>query len=112
MSIRTNVSIDFRGVAPKIDKITQAKQVKADEIVLKDTNFFIPRDSGNLEDSSRLASRIGEGKLIWDTPYARRLYWNPQFNFSKDSNPNARGKWFEEAKALNLNQWLRILQRM
>lgn len=110
--INAKVSVDLRGVSKKIDRITEEKQVKLDEVVLKDSNFYIPRDTGNLEDAGRIGSQIGKGVLIWDVPYAKRLYWNPQYNFSKDSNPNARGKWFEEAKAIRLNQWIRLLQRM
>jgi len=33
--------------------------------------------------------------LIYDQPYARRLYWHPEYNFRKDKNPNAQGKWME-----------------
>jgi hypothetical protein len=29
------------------------------------------------------------------TPYARRLYFHPEYNFRKSNNANAGGKWFE-----------------
>ena len=45
-----------------------------------------------LDDSQ---SYQGIVKVVTDTPYARRLYFNPEFNFSKDANPNAGGMWFE-----------------
>lgn len=92
------------------DKSRNAKlaaQKQLDQDVLKDSNFYIPARYWILRDSGIRASQIGKGRIIWDTPYARRLYYNPQYNFSKDKNPNAQGLWFEAAKANKRNEWLR-----
>jgi hypothetical protein len=35
--------------------------------------------------------------IVVDTTYAARLHEHPEFNFSTDSNPNAQGKWVENA---------------
>ena len=83
-----------------------------DERVLKDSNYYIPADIWNLRDSSLMHSDIGGGKLVWQTPYARRLYYNPQYNFSTDKNPKASGLWFEEAKAQNKKHWLDIAKKV
>lgn len=88
-----------------------AAQKKIDQEVLKDSNYFIPKDTGELERSSIRASQIGEGVIKWDTPYSRRLYYNPQYNFSGETNPNAQGLWFEAAKAMFLVDWVRAAQR-
>lgn len=45
-----------------------------------------------LDDSQ---SNQGIVNVVSDTPYARRLYFHPEYNFSKDANPNAGGMWFE-----------------
>lgn len=37
----------------------------------------------------------GIARVVSDTPYARRLYYHPEYNFRKDKNPNAGGMWFE-----------------
>lgn len=29
-------------------------------------------------------------------PYARRLYYHPEYDFQTEANPNAKGKWFED----------------
>jgi hypothetical protein len=79
-----------------------------DTQVLKDSNFFIPMDNHFLERSGILHSKLGEGLIKWQTVYARRLYYNPQYNFSKDKNPNAQGLWFEAAKALYKKKWLKM----
>jgi len=33
--------------------------------------------------------------VVSDQPYARRLYFHPEYNFSKEENPNAGAQWFE-----------------
>lgn len=60
----------------------------------------VPFDTGNLQgesffvDSSQASS--GKVSLVHNTPYARRMYYHPEYHFSKDENPNAKGKWFED----------------
>lgn len=59
----------------------------------------IPRDTGNLQNESTFVdyTNASKGKvsLVSTTPYARRMYFHPEYKFSKDENPNARGKWYE-----------------
>jgi hypothetical protein len=83
-------------------------QFALDNQVLKDSNFFIPKQEGYLEKSGVLHSRIGKGHIEWKTPYARRLYYNPQYRFSKMVNPNAQGLWFEAAKAIHKKDWAEV----
>lgn len=37
----------------------------------------------------------GHIDLIHSTPYARRLYFHPEYNFNREFAANAKGKWFE-----------------
>ena len=32
---------------------------------------------------------------MFDTPYARRLYWHPEYHFKQDKNVNAQGIWMQ-----------------
>lgn len=34
--------------------------------------------------------------LVTDTPYARRLYFHPEYNFQTANNANARGRWLRD----------------
>lgn len=47
-------------------------------------------------DASR--SKNGYVGINVEGPYARRLYFHPEYNFDKGENPNAGGKWFEPYK--------------
>ncbi|PEQ01561.1 minor capsid protein [Bacillus wiedmannii] len=107
--IRVNIRVDTPAIEGKVIEAVGKAQFALDEQVLKDSNFYIPKDTGELERSSIRFSRPGEGHLEWNTPYARKLYWNPQFDFSHDVNPNAVGLWFEHSKARNVMDWVRIV---
>lgn len=60
----------------------------------------IPYDRSDLQKSAfvdRTNSKSGTVDLVYSTPYARRLYFHPEYNFNQDptKNPNAQGKWCE-----------------
>lgn len=63
-----------------------------------ETSKVVPKNIGELERSGFVdRTQLAQGKvaIVYDTPYARRLYWNPQYNFRQDKNPNARGRWMD-----------------
>lgn len=70
----------------------------------------VPRMDGTLQGEAffvdKSKSKSGKVSLIHDTPYARRLYFHPEYHFHKepwedekgvrhDGNPNARGEWYK-----------------
>lgn len=74
---------------------------------IKNTQVM-PFDTGNLQNESTFADYAnlaeGETKIVSSTPYARRLYFHPEYKFhhavwvDKDgkkhgANKNAGGKW-------------------
>lgn len=60
----------------------------------------IPFDTGHLQGDATFVdyenSAQGKVTLISDVPYARRLYYHPEYNFKTDENPNAKGNWYED----------------
>ncbi|AXN58356.1 minor head protein [Bacillus phage Wes44] len=106
--IRTTVKIQWdEDILDKSLEAVAKAQVVLDEQVLKDSNFFIPKDTGQAEDSGVIASQIGKGEIIWDTPYIRKIYYGVDINFHHDMNPNAQALWFEVAKSRFLSDWVR-----
>lgn len=85
----------FRRVIEQAMK--QALEQTADRVIgdlrLSQT---MPMDTGHLQNvqTSYLVTENGV-ELVSSTPYARRLYFNPQFNFRTDKNPHAGGLWFD-----------------
>lgn len=90
---------------PKIRQLTQA-QVAALEQTAEALHTevvqaqVVPFDTGNLQNESTFVdyseSSNGKVSLVHSTPYARRLYFHPEYHFSKEENPNAKGKWLED----------------
>lgn len=65
-------------------EVVQAQVVPRDTGWLQNTSFHV--------DLSEVSS--GTARLVHSTPYARRLYFHPEYHFHKDKNPNAQGRWF------------------
>ncbi|WP_336822943.1 hypothetical protein [Sporosarcina sp. USHLN248] len=62
------------------------------------TSQVVPKQTGELERSGFVDTSLLKQmkiKIVYDTPYGRRLYWHPEYNFRTDKNPNAQGKWME-----------------
>lgn len=106
---KPEVSFDVHGVKRELAEKKQKAQKLLDQKVLTDSNFFIPKDTSNLEKSGILKTVIGSGIVRWVTPYARRQY----FEFKRKShlkNPNAVYKWFESAKVRHQKEWVEIVR--
>jgi hypothetical protein len=60
----------------------------------------VPRDTGALQNESTFVdyseSSKGKATLVSSTPYARRLYFHPEYDFKTMENPNAKGHWYED----------------
>lgn len=60
---------------------------------------IMPFETGNLQNENTFVdysnSRQGKVSLVSSTPYARRLYFHPEYNFQTDENPFADGKWYQ-----------------
>ena len=58
----------------------------------------MPFDTGNLQNDNTFVdytnSSTGRVQIVSATPYARRLYYHPEYNFSTLENPFAGGEWF------------------
>ena len=59
-----------------------------------------PFDTGHLQEDATFVdySRANDGMvtLVSSTPYARRLYYHPEYHFQTKENPNAKGMWYED----------------
>nr|DAO64478.1 MAG TPA: Minor capsid protein [Caudoviricetes sp.] len=60
----------------------------------------MPRDTGALQNEKTFVDKTnaknGKVLLISEGPYARRLYYHPEYNFHKEENPDAKGRWLED----------------
>ena len=88
----------------KLKELTRQQYVSlaqtADALVtdLRDSQTM-PFDTGNLQNDSTFLDdsqkEQGRVSVVSSTPYARRLYYHPEYNYRTTNNRNAGGKWFE-----------------
>ena len=74
--------------------------------ILADCNEYCKEDTGMLIASSNTHSKPQDGKLIWQTPYARRQYWAIQTSLK----PGRTWKWCETAKRKWSARWKKLAE--
>ena len=96
--------------------IDTAEAVKTDLI----QSQTMPFDTGTLQNDSTFVDdkRVIKGvvKIVSDTPYARNMYFHPEYKFNKEKNPNAGGRWFDtyidgSKKNLSIKYFKQLLKR-
>ena len=111
-----NVKSTVKLNMPMVRKLTAAAKVsvaQTAEAIHTDVvqSQVIPRDTGALQNESTFVdlSDIDQGKayLVSSTPYARRLYYHPEYKFHQtpladesgkkhEGNANAKGRWLDD----------------
>lgn len=106
-----NIRIAKSAVVARVVGAFDAAKPQLCEEILNDCNQYCKEDTGALIVSSMTHSRPQEGKLIWQTPYAKRQYWEIRTAY-KTVNPGATWRWCEYAKQNHLERWRRQAQRL
>lgn len=79
------------------ESLVQTAMALQTEIV---SSQVMPFDTGTLQNDSTFVNDSGANngtvQIVSSTPYARRLYYHPEYNFQTVNNPNAKGKWFDD----------------
>lgn len=103
------VNIDGDKIHYKIDRCIKNGMGMLASQILKDCNQYCKEDTGTLIISSYIHSRLDEGLLIWQTPYAARQYYEIKTAYT-DVNANATWRWCEVAKNNHKERWARQAQ--
>ena len=100
MQVKSTVKLNM----PRIRQLTEAA-ITALEMTAEALHTeviqaqIMPFDTGHLEEDATFVdySQSDRGKvtIVNATPYARRLYYHPEFHFQKDENPFAGGEWYK-----------------
>lgn len=101
------VNINYNLIGNKINKGVQKAQLWLDNEIVKDSEPFVPFLSGDLNKSPyKVGSVKGDGKIIYNEPYAAKMYYGEDFNFTKTFHSLAGPYWFEKAKVINEQRWI------
>ncbi len=96
--------------------IDTAEATKTDLVQSQTMPFYegtLQNDSTFVDDNKIKKDKV---KIVSDTPYARKMYFHPEYNFNKEKNPNAGGRWFDayingSKKNLLANYFKKALKR-
>lgn len=100
MQVSSRVTMNF----PRLHQLSQAA-LDALEMTAEALHTEVvqaqrmPFDTGHLEEDSTFVDgkekKNGKVSIVSSTPYARRLYFHPEYSFRKDENSHAGGEWFK-----------------
>ena len=112
MQVSSTITINTANIGMLTELGKQAQIMTAEAMHTKVVQAqVVPRDTGLLQgeaffvDTSRIDS--GVVSLVHSTPYARRLYFHPEYNFHREEwfdskggkhegNSNAQGLWLDD----------------
>lgn len=84
----------------KVRQLVKAVEISAEQAAYAvksdiESSAVVPKNTGELERSGFVRQSKSRYQIVYNTPYARRLYWHPEYNFRTDKNPNAQGLWMQ-----------------
>lgn len=114
MPVRAQVStrLRFAEVTAEIEERITLGKNRAAEAALVDSLEEVPVDLGTLRSSGtvELADGIDDpAMVVYDTPYAARLHEHPEYEFSQEANPGAKGKYLEDPVIANRAKYAAII---
>lgn len=117
MKIRYNTkNIKLINETAKLALLDTAEAIKTDLIQSR----TMPFDIGTMQNDSTFVDdkKIIKGiaRLVTDTPYARKVYFDPEIKIKQEKNPNAKQHWFDdyitgEKKNLPIQYFQQMLKR-
>lgn len=106
MKINTRLVLNKAHTIGRFNPKYQQAQKFLDNEVVKDCTPYVPMRTGALMRSGINGTKPGSGKVIYNAPYSKKMYYGLHYNFSKDLHPQASAQWFEKAKAVELKSWM------
>lgn len=97
---KSRVEIDHRAIR-KLDRAAIEALKKTGEWLHTEIGQaqVVPMDKGTLSGEAFFCddkdAENGSVSLVHSTPYARRLYYHPEYHFNKEYHAHAQGEWFK-----------------
>lgn len=96
IKIKANLKLNPQAIKKIEDAAIKALPLTMEAMKTEINNMqVVPKETGNLEESAKTGVEGNKGYISYNTPYARRLYYHPEYNFRQDKNANAQGRWMD-----------------
>jgi hypothetical protein len=112
---RLDFDAAFRNVIGMVQPMGKLQKF-IDATILKGLEPFVPFREGTLTRSGIINTVIGSGKIIYKTPYARKMYYGVSslgnsINYNRSRHPLAQALWFEAYKSQNKTVLITMVQK-
>ena len=99
LNVSSIIKLNFKVIEELDVNALKALEMTTDALLTEVKNAEVmPFETGNLQNENTYVdySDINKGyaRIVSDTPYARRLYFHPEYNFSKKEHAFAGGEWY------------------
>ncbi len=108
MNITVKLNIDNAKIKSRISAAKKIAMFATSKQALDDCNYYCKEDQDGLINSSLTFSDFENGKLRWNTVYARMQYYLDSAN--TDINPNARKMWAHHAESVHGKDWQAVFE--
>lgn len=107
--MRVDVKINTKSLDKKLSKanLNNANRIVAGQMLM-DMTPFVPMSNAKSRGTLRGSAHLNGNVLSWNTPYARRRFYEENVNFT---TPGTGARWDNRAKAVNMGSWLRVLKK-
>ncbi len=100
MKVKFTVKMNFPRIRQLNEAAVTALEMTAEALHTEVVQAqLMPFETGHLQEDATFVdyskSKRGKVSLVSSTPYARRLYFHPEYHFQTDENPFAGGRWYE-----------------
>ena len=101
MQVKSTIKLNMARINELSQAAVRALELTAEELHTEVVQAQVmPFDTGHLEEDATFVdysnSQNGKVTLVSSTPYVRRLYYHPEYNFQTKENPNTKGKWLDD----------------
>lgn len=94
------------GFARGMNVASNTTLAKLTQIVARDTDKFVPFQTGMLKNTANIASDYDNGRIVYSTPYARRQYYSHPQGTDLHGDTGLRGSyWGQRSKGANMSSW-------
>ena len=99
LSVSSKINLNLCTIKQLDRNAVKALEMTTDALLTEVKNAQVmPFDTGNLQNENTFAdysnSDKGVTSIVSTTPYARRLYFHPEYNFNKEENIAAGAEWY------------------
>lgn len=103
ITVTTDIATICEAMSGRIEDTTRLLE----RAVLASCNPYVPYYTGNLCSSGHVSGVGNNGEVTYSADYASECYYASR-PFNKKKHPKATSRWFEAAKADDLDKWISV----